>query len=168
MQVEPGTNSVLVMVNDQRTATLIKEFLASMDQNPDSPGRPLLERRLRGYLWWKSMLSDTDVRPSRNVNATVSVNASNQDDGLSEALRRKDQQRAATKQARRRVRGGGTVNTVSERDRKKELERSGLMPNEADLKIEADLIADLYGIISLSANSLTSDGSVVVWPLKQQ
>ncbi|KAG8988315.1 hypothetical protein FRB90_002833 [Tulasnella sp. 427] len=113
-----------------------------MHQYPDSPGQPLLERRLRSYLWWKSMLSRSDERPGGNINAGVSANRSNQDDGLSEALRRKDQQRAAAKQARRRVRGGGSVNVVSERDRKKELEKSGLMPNEADIEIEAELIAD--------------------------
>ncbi|KIO31852.1 hypothetical protein M407DRAFT_217107 [Tulasnella calospora MUT 4182] len=140
--MEPGTNTVLVMVNDHRTATLIQEFLASMHQNPDSPGRPVLERRLRSYLWWKSMLSKSDERPSGNGNPTVPANRSNQDDGISEALRRKDHQRAAAKQARRRVRGGGDVRVVNERDRKKELERSGLMPNEADLEIEAELIAD--------------------------
>ncbi|KAG8990563.1 hypothetical protein FRB90_001720 [Tulasnella sp. 427] len=140
--LEPGTNTVLVMVNDHRTAAIIQEFLGSMHQYPDSPGQPLLERRLRSYLWWKSMLSRSDERPSGSINAGVSANRSNQDDGLSEALRRKDEQRAAAKQARRRVRGGGSVNVVSERDRKKELERNGLMPNEADIEIEAELIAD--------------------------
>lgn len=143
MKVEPGTNTVLIMVNDHRTATLIQEFLASMHHNPDSPGLPLLERRLKSYLWWKSMLSKSDEKPSGNGNSAIPSNRSNQDDGLSEALKRKDQQRAAAKQARRRVRGGGDVRVVSERDRKKELERSGLMPNEADLEIEAELIADL-------------------------
>lgn len=140
--MEPGTNTVLIMVNDHRTATLIQEFLASMHHNPDSPGLPLLERRLKSYLWWKSMLSKSDEKPSGNGNSAIPSNRSNQDDGLSEALKRKDQQRAAAKQARRRVRGGGDVRVVSERDRKKELERSGLMPNEADLEIEAELIAD--------------------------
>ncbi|KAG8893575.1 hypothetical protein FRC00_010334 [Tulasnella sp. 408] len=159
MKVEPGTNTVLVMVNDHRTATLIQEFLASMHHNPDSPGQPLLERRLKSYLWWKSMLSKSDEKPSGNRNSAIPSNRSNQDDGLSEALKRKDQQRADAKQARRRVRGGGDVRVVSEKDRKKELERSGLMPNEADLEIEAELIADLWASY-LSASCLIADVSI--------
>ncbi|KAG8927958.1 hypothetical protein FRC01_006670 [Tulasnella sp. 417] len=155
--MEPGTNTVLVMVNDHRTATLIQEFLSSMHHNPDSPGRPLLERRLRSYLWWKSMLSKTDEKRSDDGNPAIPARRSNQDDGLSEALRRKDQQKAAAKQARRRVRGGGDVRVVSEKDRRKELERSGLMPNEADLEVEAGLIADF-----LATQATTTDEGLYI------
>lgn len=138
LAVEPGTNIVLVMVSDSRTALLLQDFLSSMRANSDAPGRPMMLRKLHGYLYWKSLL----VR-SHKQDADRNASGSGSNEGLSEAMKRKDQQRATAKQARRRVRGGGATVVVSERDRKKELERTGMMPSEVEMELEAEAIADL-------------------------
>ncbi|KAG9001898.1 hypothetical protein FRB94_004430 [Tulasnella sp. JGI-2019a] len=140
--MEPGTNVVLIMVGETRTATILQEFLSSMHRNSASPGRTILERRLRSYLFWKGELFKMDKKSSQ-LPGSKGKEKEQDANPVSEALRMKDQQRAAAKQARRRVRGGGTVNvTMGERDRKKELERTGLMPSEADIEIEAEAIAE--------------------------
>lgn len=114
-----------------------------MHVDPSSPGRTVLERRLRSYLFWKSALFKMDKTSSRHPGGKGKEKEQDANP-MSQALKMKDQQRAAAKQARRRVRGGGTVNVaMGERDRKKELERTGLMPSEADIQVEAEAIAEL-------------------------
>ncbi|KAG8906750.1 hypothetical protein FRB99_006241 [Tulasnella sp. 403] len=137
---EPGTNFVLVMVGENKTATLLQAYLDTRHINPHSSGRTVLERQLKEHLYWKGMLGNMQNRPSSTGDKGKTKITT--DGELSEALRRKDKQREATKQARRRVRGGGTVNVMGDKERKKEMERSGLAQGEAELVIEADAMAD--------------------------
>lgn len=104
------------MAADQQTCTIIKDLLSSERADPKSPGRELLEGRLRGYLLWKKRLIESESATSRTSNLKSSAPA--QAEGqMSEALKRKDAGKVFAAQNRRRVRGGGPAGssrTVSE------------------------------------------------------
>ncbi|KAJ7758792.1 hypothetical protein DFH07DRAFT_448152 [Mycena maculata] len=114
----PGSNVVLVMASSTRTCTLISEFLSTKDDNAPkgAQARPLLMRKLRLYLWWKRKLAERkqDGRPGFGMPNSSGRAGPNQGyermyggkEGISEALQRKDRERADRNASRRRVRGG--------------------------------------------------------------
>ncbi|KAJ7114960.1 hypothetical protein C8R44DRAFT_226027 [Mycena epipterygia] len=114
----PGANIVLVMASSTRTCTLITEFLSTKDDNAlkGGQGRPMLMRKLRLYLWWKRKLSERkqDGRPGFAMPDSSGRSGPNQGyermygggEGISEALQRKDREKADRYASRRRVRGG--------------------------------------------------------------
>lgn len=124
----PGSNTVLVMASSTRTATLLSDFLSNMDPTapPGQQGRKLLERKLKLYLWWKRKLAERKednrgafAMPERNKDFSGSSqkDAAGEGQGISEALKRKDQQTRERQASRRRVRGGAPVAVVkSERE----------------------------------------------------
>lgn len=85
------------------------------DAPPGSQGRKMMMRKLKLYLWWKSQLAERkesgkgpialldSSKRTRNVFAEESVEES------SEAMKKKDQERAQRIQSRRRMRGGAPV-----------------------------------------------------------
>ncbi|KAG8694657.1 hypothetical protein FRC09_009707 [Ceratobasidium sp. 395] len=147
MQHSPGTNTTLVMVSDNRSATLIREYLTSMHTHPDSPGRAMLENRLKGYIFWKRELSESkpDAKASEtNTNANP----------VSEAMKKKDAARAEMAGRRRRVRGGGTTGATVGRSVKEE---DGAIPGQGVIATEADEIAEFLA----TQKSLDSAGSML-------
>ena len=81
-----------------------------------------MERRLRGYLWWKGRLNTEEKSKSKtkcgnsassagkiNPGESSSTSGGTAADGLSEALRRKDAMKAQRGLNRRRIRGGGST-----------------------------------------------------------
>ncbi|KAI8974614.1 hypothetical protein BD414DRAFT_181511 [Trametes punicea] len=142
----PGTNTVLIMASSLHTSTLIKDFLSTME--PDAPrgsqGRRMMEDKLRLYLWWKGKLSERRAEgkgpialPKGRDNSS-SPAATRGDDGVSEALRRKDKERQERAMNRRRIRGGAPpAAAAAARDR---TANEGLP--EGEIKKEADDIAD--------------------------
>lgn len=115
------------MAADQQTCTLIKDLLSHHHVNHSSPGRALLESRLRLYLFWKKRLLDADA-PKGGDAPQSSVTANTPQ--ISEALRRKDAGRSFANRNRRRVRGGAPAISKS----------SGLADT---VLIDADGLADL-------------------------
>ncbi|KAF9221255.1 hypothetical protein BS17DRAFT_270634 [Gyrodon lividus] len=111
-----GTNTVLVMTTSLRSSTLVSEFLSEMEV--DAPkgkrGRTMMERKLRRYLYWKGSLAgrkrdgknQAPPQFERHEPRVSGLNTSNSSTGLSEALKKKDKERAARSANRRRVRGG--------------------------------------------------------------
>ena len=124
--------------------------------DPDAPrgtqGRQMMLRRLRLYLWWKSKLSERkqDDKPQAMpdfVRALSGVHekSTGKNDGLSEALRKKDQEKAERSARRRRVRGAPPVlASGNERPRPVKLEEGDLLPGEGEMRVEADKIAQLW------------------------
>lgn len=119
---DPGTNTVLIMTSSVRSAQLLREFLAALD--PDAPpgaqGRVLMREKLRAHLAAQAMRKAMQKRSSApsaasTVRATAASNASagSSEGGISEALKRKDQEREKRQASRRRVRGGAPVVAVS-------------------------------------------------------
>jgi DNA excision repair protein ERCC-4 len=107
---------VLIMTSSTISANLIGEFLSGMD--PDAPrgsqGRQIMLSKLRKYLWWKSKLEDEKQagKPSTTLSGKLKdsgdANQREEDasEGLSEALKKKDREKAQRLASRRRMRGG--------------------------------------------------------------
>lgn len=113
-----SSNTILVMTSSTRTCNLVTEFLSSMDEDapPGTRGRKMMMRKLRSYLWWKSQLSSKKQNLQANNNPSASSASNNRgregtsskgrlEEEISEALKKKDQDRAQKAQSRRRVRG---------------------------------------------------------------
>src|SRR5882672_293941 len=97
MIVHPGSNTVLIMTSSTSTSTLILEFLSTMDADAErgTQGRTMMETKLRLYLEWKGKLSGRKEEgqgavawPAKNGET---FQKKQDGDGVSEALKRKDQ-----------------------------------------------------------------------------
>ena len=134
----PGTNTVLIMASSLHTCTLIKDFLGTMDADAPrgSQGRRMMEDKLRLYLWWKGKLSERKAE-GRSPIALPKGRDQNDNNEVSEALKRKDKERQERSANRRRVRGGAPVAVSAGRET-----ASGSV-GEANIKQEADDIAAL-------------------------
>ncbi len=136
------------MASSLHTCTLIKDFLSTMkaDAPRGSQGRRMMEDKLRLYLWWKGKLSERRAEgkgpfalpQAKDKSASGAGRGAAADDGVSEALKRKDKERQERANNRRRVRGGAPTVPVPTRDRT----ASGPL-GEVVVKQEADDIADL-------------------------
>ncbi|KAJ7062873.1 hypothetical protein C8F01DRAFT_985778 [Mycena amicta] len=114
----PGSNVVLVMTSSTRTCRIISEFLASKDDSlpKGARGRTMLMKRLRVYLWWKTSLArrKADGKPGFGMPDVIPGEAgfgrgyvaNDGSSGISEALKKKDRDKADRNARRRRARGG--------------------------------------------------------------
>ncbi|KAJ6573223.1 hypothetical protein B0H10DRAFT_2168607 [Mycena sp. CBHHK59/15] len=158
----PGSNVVLVMASSTRTCTLISEFLSTKDDNAPkgSQGRPMLMRKLRLYLWWKRKLSERkqDGRPGFGMPDSSVRGGPNQGyermygggEGISEALQRKDREKADRSANRRRVRGGVPTATAGPSTRPaastQPVTALGTIRAEADRELETEYDTN-YGLL---------------------
>ncbi|KAF8168566.1 hypothetical protein B0H34DRAFT_646899 [Crassisporium funariophilum] len=119
-----STNTVLVMTSSTRTCSLLTEFLSTMDHqaSPGSRGRKMMMRKLRLYLWWKGKLSERReggklprfAMPDTNKRAKDGFDKTYGDaDSISDALKKKDKEKAERTQSRRRLRGGAPPSAAS-------------------------------------------------------
>ncbi|KAJ3925851.1 MAG: hypothetical protein NXY57DRAFT_906565 [Lentinula lateritia] len=121
----PGTNVTLVMCSSTATCTLLNDFLSSMDNTRPKGewGRRMMLKKLRSWIWWeKRRKMMQEVIQSANSSGKKGGSniaqemvrgestSGNGNEGLSEAMRKKDRERAAQAASRRRVRGGAPVN----------------------------------------------------------
>ena len=106
------------MTSSPHSSALVSEFLSEM--NVDAPkgqrGRTMMESKLRRYLYWKGRLANQDngkngtsVQPERPA---PRASGSTSSAGVSEALQKKDKERAARSANRRRIRGGAPSSTA--------------------------------------------------------
>lgn len=113
-----GTDTVLIMTSSTRSCDLIQDFLNSMDPEAESgsKGRVMMRRRLKSFLGWRRRLGSQNSKTKsttakqRNGAGTTSKGKEREDD-VSEALRKKDRERAEKSASRRRARGGAPPNT---------------------------------------------------------
>lgn len=126
-----------------------------MDPNapPGSQGRSMMMRKLRLYLWWKGKLSQrkqdgkSHFRMPDADNNNGGGRANDQyveSSGLSEAMKRKDKERAARTANRRRVRGGGPTASGSESSHAIKTEGVDPVIREGEIIEEARSFADLF------------------------
>ncbi|KAK7040936.1 DNA repair protein RAD16 [Paramarasmius palmivorus] len=114
-----GNNTTLVMCSSASTCSLLNEFLSSMDdERPKGEwGRKLMLRKLKGYLWWqkrKQLEKEAGLGKRSGVGdfwhgggiPLDEPGGIDEGDGISEALKKKDREKAEKKASRRRVRGG--------------------------------------------------------------
>lgn len=91
------------------------------DAPKGAKGRPMMLQKLRFYLWWKRKLSQRKEEGKSHFGFPNTAERTNvgyektYDDGenISEALRKKDRERAERAGSRRRVRGGAPANSGS-------------------------------------------------------
>ncbi|KAH9934024.1 uncharacterized protein BXZ73DRAFT_89675 [Epithele typhae] len=111
----PGTNTVLIMASSLHTCTLIKDFLRDLDSTAPrgEQGRQMMESKLRLYLWWKGKLSE---RKTDGKTPIALPKGRNDDTPISEALKKKDREKAERTASRRRVRGGAPAGAGNTRE----------------------------------------------------
>lgn len=123
--MDESNNATLIMCSDQRTCRQLREYLGTMhvkidnepDEMPDessgSSAEIMMRRRLREYLAWKRSLS--------NVNRNLSAKPASNDESQMQTGKSPASPAPSTPQARappnkrRRVRGGGAVNSAAGR-----------------------------------------------------
>ncbi|EEB89599.1 hypothetical protein MPER_12282, partial [Moniliophthora perniciosa FA553] len=127
-----GTTATLVMCSSTLACSLLEEFLSALnDGRPKGEwGRKMMSRKLKGYLWWqkRKKLEKELAGLGKKAGAAAASALGNfwrgggipldepggldDDDGISEALKKKDRDKAEKKASRRRVKhgapGGGT------------------------------------------------------------
>lgn len=93
-----------------------------MDQDapPGSRGRAMMLRKLRSYLWWKGKMSEKkpndkapSAMPAGNTGRDIFDAMYADQEDLSEALKKKDKEKAQRAQNRRRIRGGAPAASSS-------------------------------------------------------
>ncbi|EAU93561.2 hypothetical protein CC1G_02791 [Coprinopsis cinerea okayama7 len=136
-----GSNTVLVMTSSTRTSQLLTEFLSSADL--DAPkgqkGREMMMQKLRVYLWWKNQKAkEKNEEKSKGSGsgyrspAASSSSTTQRDKGISEALQRKDKEKAERNQSRRRVRGGAPAASPSDRSKTQGTQKPATNPNDIE------------------------------------
>ncbi|KAI0321403.1 hypothetical protein OF83DRAFT_1168456 [Amylostereum chailletii] len=144
-----GTNTLLVMTSSLRTVNLVHDFLSSMDPEapPGQQGRKMMEDKLGLYLWWKTRLSKGAEGGQPYVPLPEGLRKNKdiipEDDGISEALKKKDREKREKAGARRRVRGGAHAAAESTRTKGKDKDLPMSLGEEA-MRDEAENIAQFF------------------------
>ncbi|KAJ3994943.1 hypothetical protein F5050DRAFT_1770584 [Lentinula boryana] len=128
VEESPGTNITLVMCSSTATCNLLNDFLSSMnDKRPKEEwGMRMMLKKLQNWFWWekrrkimKEAMQNASSSGERVGNSHLETTVwsgeslnDKGDHGLSEAMKKKDRERAAQKASRRRIRGGGALRTV--------------------------------------------------------
>ncbi|KZO94381.1 hypothetical protein CALVIDRAFT_224105 [Calocera viscosa TUFC12733] len=146
----PGTNLVLVMVHDNKTCALLREYLTSLNASgtvdPDRPpGARMLDAHLRDYIFWKgrglrhTMQAKGEMAKSLSGGGSLKRVAPGAEEAkkdgegeVSEALLKKDKLRERAMQQRRRMRGGKVPEPVG-----RSLLRGGAAAEEVKMEEEA-------------------------------
>ncbi|KAJ4473855.1 hypothetical protein J3R30DRAFT_3684817 [Lentinula aciculospora] len=171
----PGTNVTLVMCSSTATCTLLNDFLSSMDdKRPKGEwGRGMMLKKLRSWIWWekrrKTMKEAQSAGGSGNGKKGVGggeklgktvwrsgTPPANGNEGLSEAMKKKDWERAAQKASRRRVRGGAPTNNSA---RGSTLPRDTPVPGESTTEpgIDQVVLDDFFSTDNVELLSLNDD-----------
>lgn len=120
---DESNNTTLIMCSDQRTCRQLREYLGTMhvkiDNEPDemsdestgSSAEIMMRRRLREYLAWKRSLSNVN----RNLSSKPASNDESQTGRSAASPAPLTSQVRAPPNKRRRVRGGGAVNSAAGR-----------------------------------------------------
>lgn len=131
------------MTSSPQSSALISEFLSEI--NVDAPkgarGRKMMESKLRRYLFWKGRLGGqkngkgkTQAQPEKSA---LQASCSTSSTGVSDALQKKDKERAARSANRRRIRGGAPSSTAPSKP------KEGPKPDEVIVLNDDDEIATL-------------------------
>lgn len=137
---------VLIMTATSRTAATISEYLSTLDLDEPlgTQGTPMMEKKLRRYLWWKAKLDEYkgNTKKSGNTDFRLNKKAKKVDDDLSEAMKKKDKERIERAASRRRVRGAAPASVASSSRAGTEVP-AVVEPIDVDMHEEAETIAEL-------------------------
>ncbi|KAK3818773.1 MAG: hypothetical protein J3Q66DRAFT_338444 [Benniella sp.] len=98
-----GLDTVLVMVQDQRTCAQVKRYLSTPKSNSSTRGKPLMRDLLHGYLRWKSNMKHLKDSLANKKPGTAAPSSSTSGNHASTPTR------GPPANKRRRVRGGGNM-----------------------------------------------------------
>lgn len=137
---DESNGTILIMCSDQRTCRQLREFVGNMhvkigqtpnpnDEDNDSTddgssAEVMMRRRLREYLRWKSSLS--------NVNKNLSQTGENDKSGKPVPSPAQTPQGRPPPNKRRRVRGGGAVNSAAGRVPNSSVQTEVELPGQVD------------------------------------
>ncbi|KAF4562504.1 hypothetical protein EYR36_004165 [Pleurotus pulmonarius] len=161
--VVPGTNTVLVMTSSTREASILSDFLSDMDADapPGTQGRKMMIRKLYSYLAWKGKLSFQQGNVGKGNGSAFAVPTFERQNStaLSEALKKKDREKAERSAGRRRVRGGAAASSST---RKASVEPAVIdVDAQGDSKMEADSFAEFWAATQNTTASAVESGTVV-------
>jgi DNA excision repair protein ERCC-4 len=135
------------MTATSRSATDISEYLSTLDLEAPAgtQGRVMMEKRLHKFLWWKAKLAElmgekTSKTNDPRSNATQKQGGANE--GLSEALKKKDRDRKDRAANRRRIRGAA-AGAVASSNRQNVDSSMTVETMNADMVDDTETIADL-------------------------
>ncbi|TRM61018.1 hypothetical protein BD626DRAFT_88683 [Schizophyllum amplum] len=167
-RITPGKDTVLVMASSTHACSVLTEFLESMDYNapPGQRGGLMMMRKLGRHLWWKGRLhqprSQTINRPGQgsyfNAGSSSATRSSDTNDGISEALRRKDKERQERSANRRRLRGGKTASAPTPTPHS----QSSRAVSVTDDAAEADLFTQLLSQQSSGLELIDDDADITL------
>ncbi|KAF9489165.1 hypothetical protein BDN71DRAFT_1491012 [Pleurotus eryngii] len=165
--VVPGTNTALVMTSSTREAGILSDFLSDMDAEapPGTLGRKMMIRKLYSYLAWKGKLNSqqrNDGRGSGSAFAATTFERQNST-ALSEALKKKDREKAERSAGRRRVRGGAPSSTTASSSTRKASVEPTLIDVDApgDSNMEADSFAEFWAATQNATATAVESATVV-------
>lgn len=133
------------MTSSTREASILSDFLSGMDADapPGTQGRKMMIRKLYSYLAWKGKLNFQQRNDGRGNGIAFAVPTFERQKftPLSEALKKKDKEKAERSAGRRRVRGGAAASSST---RKASVEPAVIdVDAQGDSKMEADSFAEL-------------------------
>ncbi|EJT99777.1 hypothetical protein DACRYDRAFT_96032 [Dacryopinax primogenitus] len=174
----PGTNLVLIMVQDHKTCALLREYLTSLPQTSSSsevdpenpPGKKMLDNYLREYVFWKGRGLRHTMQAKKELgkglagggglrrvapgapDAPESADRAGADreNGVSEALLKKDKLRERVIHQRRRMRGGKPPEPVG-----RSILRGGAAAEEVKMEEEAVELEEFIDATHASPPPLT-------------
>ncbi|EMD32335.1 hypothetical protein CERSUDRAFT_118713 [Gelatoporia subvermispora B] len=113
--LSPGTNTVLIMSSSAITCEELSDFLSQMDSTSPrgQQGRKMMMKHLRLYLSKKAEATKQESHTQGKSNGS----RDKRDDGISEALQKKDRERRERAANRRRIRGGAPAATLKDAGR---------------------------------------------------
>lgn len=154
----PGNNTVLVMCDSDRNCAQLREYLSlrkpvavgkgdegkNKDDEENNPGRIMMERYLRNYLYWKSSLRGDHRTAAAIARGQAEDNAAQRDrdrdrEGSSSGYTRGGR---PPPNKRRRMRGGAFTANASERNKNKRQDGEKEIAGERELEREAEEIAE--------------------------
>ncbi|WFD42905.1 DNA repair protein RAD16 [Malassezia psittaci] len=141
-QVYQEPSPILIMTETERSATQLRAFLSSADDDPEHPGRPVMAANFSEYLQWKQSMDARGSQGPTSVSEEV----------MSEAMQRKSARNSAQK--RRRIRGGMAMPVHTHADQAGSvptLPGEHLQTTTMETKPEAvdDTLEDYFGLIDL-------------------
>lgn len=141
-----SNSSVLVMCNSERNCTQLREYLATMETSgtdeSNKPGRAMMERYLRNYLYWKANLRGDQAAASAAVRGANSDAPAREGGANGNGYARGGR---PPPNKRRRVRGGAFagISSSTERNKNKRPDGEREIAGERELVRESEEMADL-------------------------
>jgi DNA excision repair protein ERCC-4 len=137
------------MTSSTKISSVLTKFLSTMDSDATNgmKGRKMMLDKLKLYLWWKKKMAEEKKNEGKEQSIPSRLGRKDNNlDGISEALKKKDKEKADRTGNRRRVRGGAPTPATPVRGDK--ADKNDIVMGE--IQQEADNLAELSVLFLLS------------------